>query len=170
MKMVLLSCIMLASLPGCSRNTRGASRYGADLNAKRYSIGLPPVDPNWPCCVMRATCVWENPQKRALLTAQGTAFYGEKRVHYKDGVPLAEEDFFYSGRKVSPRDPDATIMSDECLLVKYDYLAAEKGENPWMWSVFGGKEGGDGGGDDIEEARAILLSWGLSYPSPGRGN
>jgi hypothetical protein len=133
-------------------------RFGAEHNAERIKRALPVISPQW-----ENYNVGNNASEAAWRTTgydfdSGRPAHFGKKVGYPSGALDWEEDYYYSGRKFNGSiiDPDSGTAW-ESITVHYDYRASG---SPWQCSVTSDRHGGQKE-ITLEEAEAILLSWGL---------
>jgi hypothetical protein len=144
-------------LAGCSVQSP-APRFGVEHNAERIKRELPVILPQW-----ENYNVGNNASEAAWRMASydfdsGRAEHFGKKVGYPSGALDWEEDYYYSGRKFDSSiiDPDSGTAWER-ITVHYDYHASD---SPWQCSVISDRHGGMKQ-ITLEEAEAILRSWGL---------
>ena len=144
----------------CIQNSR--VRYGLKFNNEREKIGLLKINPQWqPDYKWKDRILW-NPINIDSIKKTGKAFYGEKRLQFKNDTLIFEADEFVG--------PNSFIGKGKLvrLSCNYYFVPYEMRSVGWEYSIIR-QIGEDELGKIVcsseyitkNEADSILNSWGL---------
>jgi len=150
----LLAAGML--LAGCSRAVGPEVKtYGPAWNAERAKRGITPIPKGWrpEHSWAVAEVRWSSPAPPAM----GKPMHFNKYVSWNAKGITLEQDTFFSGGKVTERDPDWNgAKTWEEVVLSYDYREPDQ---PWSFFYNGDPATGP---KTLEEARELVRSWGLT--------
>lgn len=156
-----VACGMLPSQP--------APKYGPEYNAERMRIGLPILPENWKLVYSGTDgAAWLNPEADAKERAR-IPVHSEKSVRYEDGVLISEGDSYYGSKDYTYFDG----TDREFVGITYHFKIGKNDRLQQLGWTAVRHDAAEPNGKDIslEEAEAILKSWGLprlnySVPTP----
>ncbi len=155
---VLVICTVLIS--GCRSKT--PAKYGREHNDERKRHLIPVIPDDW----FEQDDGWWKPSRDI---AQTVPHHCQKYITYDEQGLHTENDTYYSGKTYPEPDSDSGpgAKRRERLDITYDYDAKGEERYPWTFHIDSGERSKPPG--TLEEAEAILKSWGierLNYPRP----
>jgi hypothetical protein len=154
---------IFVSLPGCFKEDR--CPYGPEANADRRARGIAEIPLGWRHRFAPGQYEWWDPRfEDGKLGTRGSheAFFRDKTLFAdRRGNLQYEEDIYQTGRWFKSRDPDQDSPQAEQILVKYNFVDAASGRNPWVVRVLEGPLAGRT--YTLEEGKAMLREFGLAW-------
>jgi len=155
MKLIFfLACAF--ALFGCDGN-KTVKSFGPEFDTEREKIGLRPIGLD-SVLTNRHEYIfptWVNPVRQRKGNPR-IAHWVSKQLEIRNRVLLSETDTYSSGREYEVPEKG---MREEQLIIRYDYVKAKAGENPWWCRIFWGPHQGE---FSLQQAESILHEWNIS--------
>jgi len=163
-KITYFSCLFFILLASCNNVQPLEKRYGIKFNKKREKIGLIPLISQWQFDNSdNKIWIFWNPKNLDSLKNSSNAYYGQKRMRFKNDTLIFEADEFVGPKPFSEKGEFGELA------YIYYFTPYEMRSIGWEYSIMW-QIGEDERGMIVSskyitknEADSILFSWGLKY-------